>query len=86
MAKEKLTAGLQGLLTPQTEPATSTPGRTKKNHTITSYSLPVDLIEDIKYIAYYDRKTASSVIEEALRAYRDSWQPAPQLKPRKLTK
>ncbi len=88
MKKKELNAGLQGLLQPaaQEQPAaTSTPEK-KVRHSIASYSLPVELIEDIRYIAYYDRKTISAVLVEALTAYKASWKPSPEPQPRELTK
>ena len=86
MAKKQISAGLSGLLNPQT-PAQGQPTTETEEHgnkTVLSFSIYQDTAEKIRYIAYYDRKKLSAVIAEALAAYIADWTPAPQEKPRKL--
>ena len=86
MAKKQVTAGLSGLLntpTPaQVEQATETEERGRK--TVLSFSVDEKPADDIRYIAYYDRRKLSNVIAEAVAQYIANWTPAPQEKPRKL--
>ena len=89
MAKKEIAAGLSGLLNPT--PAQGT-NKKESNDTeertgrkiVLSFSIDETTAEKIRYIAYYDRKTQSAVIAEALAAYIAQWKPAPQEKPRKL--
>lgn len=45
----------------------------RKNYKAVCYTLPQDLIQDIRYIAYYDRKKINEVIIEALEDYKSHW-------------
>jgi len=87
MAKKQVTAGLSGLLN-STAPAQATPAtEPTEEHgrkTVLSFSVDETTAENIRYIAYYDRKKLSAVIAEALAQYIEGWTPAPQEKPRKL--
>lgn len=85
MAKKQISAGLSGLLSQapaQGKPTTDTEEHGRK--TVLSFSIDETTAENIRYIAYYDRRKLSAVIAEALAAYIASWTPAPQEKPRKL--
>lgn len=86
MAKKGITEGLSGLLnpTPAQEPKTKTNDERTGRKVVLSFSIDETTAENIRYIAYYDRKTQSAVIAEALAAYIEQWKPAPQEKPRKL--
>lgn len=90
MAKKEIAAGLSGLLNPTPVQGTSNSNApsTTEEHTgrkvVLSFSIDETTAEKVKYIAYYDRKTQSGVIAEALAAYIAEWKPAPQEKPRKL--
>lgn len=86
MAKKQIAAGLNGLLnTPapvQGTPTEAAEDRGRK--TVLSFSIDETTAENIRYIAYYDRRKLSAVIAEALAQYIANWTPAPQEKPRKL--
>ena len=85
MAKKQIAAGLNGLL--QAAPAQATPAtdaEEKGRKTVLSFSVDETTAENIRYIAYYDRRKLSAVIAEALEQYIANWTPAPQEKPRKL--
>ena len=84
-----IAGGLNGLLNPNAsepqpvqaqEPETA---ETKTANTTVCYSIPVDVAEKIRYIAYYDRKKLGAVVAEALAAYIEAWKPATE-KPKKL--
>ena len=86
MAKKQIAAGLNGLLKSanpqeQANPATAPVVRAK---TVLSFSVDETLAENIRYIAYYDRRKISAVITEALQKYVSEWEPTPQEKPRKF--
>ena len=82
MAKKQIAAGLNGLLAPTPQEQDNAPVKGDKK--VVSFSVSTDTDEKLRYVAYYDRKTISAVINEALAAYFESWTPAPQEKPRKL--
>ena len=86
MAKKQISAGLSGLLNTaapaQGKPQTDAEERGHK--IVLSFSVDEKTAEDIRYIAYYDRRKLSAVIAEALAQYIANWRPAPQEKPRKL--
>ena len=79
MAKKQIAEGLNGLLAPTTEAATD-----QGRKVVLSFSVDEKTAENLRYVAYYDRKTQSAVIAEALAEYFAKWTPAPQEKPRKL--
>lgn len=89
MAKKQIVAGLSGLLnaaptaTTAQAPATEA-AEDRGRKTVLSFSVDETTAENIRYIAYYDRKKLSAVIAEALARYIEDWTPAPQEKPRKL--
>lgn len=86
MAKknEIIAAGLGGLLTPPPAPA-STPeahqeqpeqaAKQRGNYTTVCYSIPPEIAEKIRYIAYWDRKKINAVVVEAFTQYADNWKP-----------
>ena len=83
---ETIAAGLNGLLTatPQEQQPAQEPAKIKGNYQIVCYSIPPDLAEKIRYIAYYDRRKLNAVVADAFASYIKQWQPAPYEKPRKL--
>ena len=88
MAKKQIVAGLSGLLnaapTATTAQAPTEAAEDRGRKTVLSFSVDETTAENIRYIAYYDRKKLSAVIAEALARYIEDWTPAPQEKPRKL--
>lgn len=89
--KKNVTAGLNGLLnslpgqdTRQEQETPTTAQRKGKTCKVVSYSLPAELDEKMRYIAYFDRKKINAVVSEAFEAYIANWTPAPQEKPKKL--
>lgn len=82
MDKKKIAGGLNGLIQSGTAPTqehkTPTPEAPKEQAAKTPtktvcYSLPVDVVEGVKYIAYYDRRKLNAVVTEALAEYIDRW-------------
>jgi hypothetical protein len=88
MANKKLEQGLNGLLNPtpqeQTQEQEQTTTKAKKVYKAVCYNLHPDIIEKVKYIAYYDRKRVNEVVTEALTEYFSNWKPAKQEAPKKL--
>ena len=86
MAKKQVAAGLGGLLnTPAPAQDHNTDAAEERGHkTVLSFSIDETTAENIRYIAYYDRRKLSAVIAEALAQYIANRTPAPQEKPRKL--
>jgi hypothetical protein len=85
MANKKLEQGLNGLLNPtQQEQEQTQTKKAKKVYETVCYNLHPDIIENVKYIAYYDRKKANEVVTEALTEYFDKWKPAKEVTPKKL--
>lgn len=88
MAKKQIAAGLSGLMntaTPQEQAAPDTTATESNGRkTVLSFSVDEQLAENIRYIAYYDRRKISAVIAEALERYVKEWTPATQEKPRKF--
>ena len=95
MAKKNtiIAAGLNGLLAPaapvapavEPEQAAAAEQPAKGNYKTVCYSIPPEVAEYMRYIARYDRKKINAVVVEAFAAYINSWRPAPQEKPKKLT-
>lgn len=86
-----IAAGLNGLLGPapastpevrQEQPEQAT--KTKGNYKTVCYSIPPELADKIRYIAYWDRKKLNAVVVEAFTQYADNWKPATGEKPKKL--
>lgn len=92
MAKKNtiINAGLNGLLAParspegQTAPADPVEEQAKKPYKTVCYSIPADLAEKIRYIAYWDRKKLNAVVSEAFAAYCAAWNPTTDVKPKKI--
>ena len=88
MAKKQISAGIGGLLDavkPAKAPTTEAEAVEEQGRKIVvSFSIDEHLAENIRYIAYYDRKKLSNVIAEAVAQYIERWTPAPQEKPRKF--
>lgn len=85
MAKKNniIAGGLQGLLAPAAAPVSpqeptqqeQAPKRVKGDYKTVCYSIPPELAEKIRYIAYWDRKKLNAVVVEAFTAYCDQWKP-----------
>ena len=84
MAKKNniITAGLNGLLGPA--PASTPdvrqeqaekPAKQRGNYTTVCYSIPPEIAEKIRYIAYWDRKKINAVVVEAFEQYAAKWKP-----------
>ena len=80
MAKKStiIAAGLNGLLagptsTPEAEQDTEQAGKAKGNYKTVCYSIPPELAERIRFIAYWDRKKINAVVVEAFQQYADNW-------------
>lgn len=97
MAKKNniIAGGLQGLLAPaaatvtpqdpgQQEQAPKRVKREKGDYKTVCYSIPPELAEKIRYIAYWDRKKLNAVVVEAFTAYCEQWKPATGEKPKKF--
>lgn len=84
MAKKQIAEGLNGLLAPNTKGTTTEAATDQGRKVVLSFSVDEKTAENLRYVAYYDRKTQSAVIAEALAEYFAKWTPAPQEKPRKL--
>lgn len=87
MAKKQIAEGLNGLLAPTHTKTTdtNTEAATEQGRKVVlSFSVDEKTAENLRYVAYYDRRTQSAVITEALAEYFAKWTPAPQEKPRKL--
>lgn len=59
------------------KPAPEEPAK-KGNYKTVCYSIPPDLAEEIKRVAYIDRRTIGAVVADAFREYLDKWKPAPE--------
>lgn len=85
MAKKNniIAAGLNGLLgpapasTPEAHQEQPKQGEKQKgNYTTVCYSIPPEIAEKIRYIAYWDRKKINAVVVEAFTQYAENWKPA----------
>lgn len=86
MAKKVIAEGINGLLNVPPQPVQQQPeqGTNTEKKKITSLYVSERVLEYMKHIAYYDRKTVSAVAEEAILEYIKNWQPAPNPKPKKF--
>ncbi len=93
MAKKNtiIAAGLNGLLgpaptsTPTPEARQEQPEQAAKqrgNYTTVCYSIPPEIAEKIRYIAYWDRKKLNAVVVEAFEQYAANWNPSTGEKPK----
>jgi len=81
MNKKQIAGGLNGLISSATAPIQEQPAKVeapqeqapKTPSKTVCYALPVDVIEGIKYIAYYDRKKLNAVVTEAFAEYIARW-------------
>ncbi len=83
MKKTQIAGGLNGLLAPTTNAATSKPQipttepeQVKGNYKTVCYSIPPEVAEKIKDIAYWDRKKINAVVVEAFTEYAAKWDKA----------
>jgi len=75
--KKKELKGLDALVQPeQLKPTETARPTAKKEYKTVSYSINALLDEQMRYIAYFDRKEINEVVEEAFRAYVKKWKPA----------
>ncbi len=81
--KDIINASLDGLLNKDAQKEQETTAEAPKVKTVCYYISP-KLDEDIRYIAYYDRKKINEVVAEAFAQYIKNWKPAPNPKPKKL--
>lgn len=76
MSKKQIAAGINGLLntapTTTQEPQANTTEERQPNRTV-CYSLPPEVIDGIKYIAYFDRRKLNAVVTEAFAQYIERW-------------
>lgn len=76
-----IAGGLNGLLNPtpttaeQAKPEQVAEKEPKPYKTV-CYSIPVEVAEKVRYIAYYDRKKLNAVVVEAFQRYFKEWTPA----------
>lgn len=90
MKKVDITAGLDALLTQPTgkdqAPAATPqePAKQRGNYKTVCYSIPTDIADKIRYIAYWDRKKLNAVVVEAFAAYCENWKPSTDAKPKQL--
>ncbi len=91
MANKNISAGLEGLLATKAAPAKETatearpapaqPARAKGNYKTVCYSIPPEVAEKVKEIAYWDRKKINEVVIEAFEKFYEDWKPSdPQYK------
>ena len=80
MKKNKVAAGLNGLLTPAPENRpTAAPTEQTQTVTITrpvSYNLNALLLEKIRYIAFVEHRKNNAVVSDALEQYVTEWEAA----------
>ena len=76
MSKKQIAAGINGLLntapTTTQKPEANTNEERRPNRTV-CYSLPSEVIDGIKYIAYFDRRKLNAVVTEAFAQYIERW-------------
>lgn len=70
--KKQAISGLDDLLTAGPQETQPEPKRAYKT---VCYSLDLELLEKINYIAYWDRRKVNAVVTDALTAYAANWQP-----------
>lgn len=85
--KDNVKAGLNGLLAPAQEPTTgTTEQKVKGNYKSVCYSIPTDVAEKIRRIAWYDRRKLGAVVADALEQYIKKWKPITPVDPNDLFK
>ena len=76
MSKKQIAAGINGLLntapTTTQEPEANTHEERRPNRTV-CYSLQSQVIDGMKYIAYFDRRKLNAVVTEAFAQYIERW-------------
>ena len=81
MANKKVIEGLSGLLNPTpstpvkaaTVDAPQAPAKVKGDYKTVCYSIPPRVAEDVRFIAWYDRKKINTVVTEAFEKYVEQW-------------
>lgn len=82
MKKAQIAGGLNGLLAPatavdpKTPTTTNTPERVRGNYKPVCYSIPPEVADKIRDIAYWDRKKINAVVVEAFTEYAAKWDKA----------
>lgn len=84
MAKKQIAEGLNVLLAQTVKGTTTEAAEEQPRKVVLSFSVDEKTAENLRYVAYYDRRTQSSIITEALAEYFAKWTPAPQEKPKKF--
>ncbi len=89
---DTIAAGLNGLLSAPAQPQETAPTaapqepeqapKQKGNYKTVCYSIPPELAEKIRYIAYWDRKKLNAVVVEAFEQYAANWNPSTGEKPK----
>lgn len=95
---DTIAAGLNGLLsapaqlqgttanTAPTPQETEQAPKQKGNYKTVCYSIPPELAEQMRYIAYWDRKRLNAVVVEAFQQYAANWKPTTGEIPGRFTK
>lgn len=83
MKKSQIAGGLNGLLapttnatTPKAQALTTEPEQVKGNYKTVCYSIPPEVADKIKDIAYWDRKKINAVVVGAFTEYAAKWDKA----------
>ena len=85
MSKKTIAAGFDALIpAAKTQPAEAKPQTPARSYKTVCYSLPVDLAEKVRNIAYWDRKKLNAVVSEALAEYCARWKPSADAAPENL--
>lgn len=86
MDNKKVAAGLNGILNPTPAQVVKNESRTKADRSAQGeekakgkyktvcYSIPPEVAERIRYIAWYDRKKINAVVAEAFEQYATRWE------------
>jgi hypothetical protein len=85
MASRKVETGLSGLLNPTpaiprkaatavpTQEQPQAPEKSKGNYKTVCYSIPPAVAENIKRVAWYERKKINAVVTDAFEKYVEQW-------------
>ena len=75
MNNKKVAAGLNGLLAPSPAQMNGQADAMQANRTYkaTCFSLPTDVTEEMRFIAWFDRRKLNAVITEAFEQYAERW-------------
>lgn len=77
MSKKTIAAGLNGLLTPAPETSQAPTGAAEKSATKqVTYNLNAELLERVRYVAFFSHKKNNAVVSEALEKFVTEWEKA----------